>query len=64
MITWFAPAPSKTPAYQVLDSGSGACGTLAKADNGQYKLTSDTAVSSVLLTKAQIKTLQVVPDCA
>lgn len=47
VLTWFAPEPSSSPAYQVRDA-QGHCGELAKADNGKYKLTEDDNVVTII----------------
>jgi H+/Cl- antiporter ClcA len=62
LIIWFAPEASGQPSYQVTRQSDGACGTLKKADNGQFKIVQD-ANTAVLIPKGEVSTLRIVAAC-
>jgi hypothetical protein len=61
LITWFAPGSSKSP-FQVADD-AGNCGTLEKADNGQFKIVADEKASATIIPATDLAKLHVVAKC-
>ena len=61
IMTWFAPAPTATPNYQVIDP-AGRCGQVEQTKNGQFRIVQD-GTTVALVSKGQLATLRLVAAC-